>query len=414
MTAESATESATEPRAFPFSAEALRVDPLYDRLREEEPVVRVRLPFGEHAWLVTRYQDARLVLVDPRFSRAAMVGRDVPRSMPYTATLGLVVMDPPDHSRVRALVGSAFTQRRAEALRPRTIEVADALLDQLLAAGPPGDLVSGYGLPLTNTVLSEVLGIPREDQAQFREWSELALSSALSPERSDEVAGQMWNYLEGLLRRRNVEPTDDVLGAMMAKGAKELPEAELIMLAMTVLVAGYETTASHIPSFVYVLLTNPPLLASLQADPGLIPQAVEELLRYVPLEAGAGLPRYATEDIELGGVTIRAGEPVLVDPAAANHDPAVFACPHQVDIHRESNPHLAFSHGAHHCLGAAVARMVLQVALDRLLARLPTVRLAVPAEDLMWKRDMLIRGLTALPVAWQAATSPPRRPAPAR
>ncbi|MCO1574507.1 cytochrome P450 [Crossiella sp. SN42] len=407
-------DPATEARAFPFSAEGLRLDPLYQRLRQEEPVLKVRLPFGEQAWLVTRYQDAKLVLVDPRFSRAAMHGRDVPRSMPYNSTTGIVTMDPPQHSRVRTLVARAFTQRRAEALRPRAIEVAEELLDEMLAAGPAQDLVARYSLPLTNTLISEVLGIPREDQDQFREWSDMALSAAVSPEESERVAGQMWDYLETFLRRRRSERTDDVLGAMVTKGEAELPEHELIMLAMTVLVAGYETTASHIPNFAYVLLTDPPLLESLRADRELIPAAVEELLRWVPLEAGAGLPRYATEDIEIGGVLIRAGEPVLVDPAAANHDPAVFACPEKVDFHRVDNPHLAFSHGPHHCLGASVARMVLQVALDRLLLRLPDLRLAVPEDQLAWKSQMLIRGLTALPVTWTAATSPPSRPAPAR
>ncbi|MGO1057405.1 cytochrome P450 [Crossiella sp. CA198] len=407
-------DPATQARAFPFAVEGLRLDPLYDRLRREEPVLRVRLPFGEQAWLVTRYQDAKFVLVDQRFSREAMHGRDVPRSMPYNSTTGIVTMDPPQHSRVRTLVARAFTQRRAEALRPRTIEVAESLLDDLVAAGPVQDLVAGYSLPLTNTVISEVLGIPRDDQDQFREWSDLALSSAVSPERSEEVAGQMWDYLEGLLRRRRTERTDDVLGAMVTKGEADLSEPELIMLAMTVLVAGYETTASHIPNFAFVLLTNQDLLDALRGDPELMPAAVEELLRWVPLEAGAGLPRYATEDIEVGGVLIRAGEPVLVDPAAANHDPAAFGCPERVDFHRPENPHLAFSHGPHHCLGASVARMVLQVALDRLLARLPGLHLAVPAEELVWKTQQLIRGLTALPVAWRAATSPPKHPAPAR
>lgn len=394
----------SEPRSYPFSEpDRLHLDPLYARLRAEEPLIRVRLAYGEDAWLATRYQDVRTVLGDPRFSRAAALERDEPRNRPEPGTGGLLSMDPPEHTRLRKLVAKAFTMRRVEELRPRVREITDGLLDRMVGNGAPADLVEEFALPLPVTVICELLGVPYEDRGDFRTWSSAALSTtALSREQIQEYLQNLHDYMAGLVARRRAQPTDDLLGALVRARDEEdrLSEDELVRLGVGLLIAGHETTATQIPNFVYVLLTHPDECARLRAEPELIPRAVEELLRYVPLGTAAAFARYATEDVEVGDVLVRAGEPVLAVVASANRDETVFSDPDTLDLTREVNPHVGFGHGVHHCLGAPLARMELQVALDSLLRRLPGLRFAVPESELRWKTGMLVRGLTSLPVAW--------------
>jgi cytochrome P450 len=312
-------------------------------------------------------------------------------------------MDPPDHSRLRRLVAKAFTVRRVEALRPHVREIADGLLDRMVEQGAPADLVEEFALPLPITVICELLGVPYEDRAAFRTWSDAALSTtSLPPETIQEYIQNLHDYMAGLVAKRRAQSTDDLLGALVRARDEEdrLTEDELVRMGVGLLIAGHETTASQIPNFVYVLLTHPDECARLRAEPALIPRAVEELLRYIPLGASAGFPRYATEDVELGGVLVRAGEPVLAVMASANRDGEVFDDPDALDLAREENPHVGFGHGVHHCLGAPLARMELQVALDALVRRLPGLRFAVPEDELPWKSGMLVRGLTSLPVTW--------------
>jgi cytochrome P450 len=394
----------SEPRAYPFSLpDRLNLDPRYARLRADEPLIRVRLPYGEDAWLATRYQDVRTVLGDPRFSRAAAVGRDEPRSRPEPSGSGMLSMDPPEHTRLRKLVAKAFTMRRVEALRPRVQQIADGLLDRMVEHGPPADLVEEFALPLPVTVICELLGVPYEDRNDFRRWSDAVLSTtALTREQVQEYLDNLHEYMAGLVAKRRVDPTEDLLGALVRARDEEdrLTEDELVRLGVGILVAGHETTASQIPNFVYVLLTRSGEWQRLRTEPELVPRAVEELLRYIPLGAAAGFPRYATEDVELGGVLVRAGEPVLAVVASANRDERVFADPDTLDLAREANPHVGFGHGVHHCLGAPLARMELQVALDSLLRCMPELRLAAPEPELRWKTGMLVRGLESFPVSW--------------
>jgi cytochrome P450 len=395
----------TEVRAYPFSdPDRLYLDPLYAELRRQEPVVQVRLPFGETAWLATRYEDVRVVLGDARFSRAASVGRDEPRMTPQLIGSGILGMDPPDHSRLRRLVAMAFTARRVDLLRPDTTEIADELVDAMIAGGSPADLVEQFAAPLPIQVICRLLGVPASDQEKFRTWSEAIISTtSLAPEQIMEYLGSLHAYMGGLIAQRRQEPTDDLLGAMVqARDADNdrLTEQEMVELASGILAVGHETTVSQIPNFVYVLLTNPEQLALLQSRPDLIPSAVEELMRYVPLGAASSFARYATEDIELGGVRIRAGEPVIASLSSANRDGDVFADPDGLDLTREVNPHIGFGHGVHHCLGAQLARMELQVALGTLLTRLPGLSLAVDDKELDWKPGQLVRGLRSLPVTW--------------
>ncbi|WP_329109942.1 cytochrome P450 [Micromonospora sp. NBC_01699] len=399
------TQQASSARAYPFHPpERLDLDPHYAQLREHEPLTRIRMPYGEDAWLATRYADVRVVLGDPRFSRAAAASRDEPRSTQQRLATGILSMDPPEHTRIRTLVTKAFTARRVEQLRPRTQQIADELVDEMITTGPPADLVEHFATPLPIRVICELLGVPVADEHRFHLWSEAIVSTtSLPPETIQEYYGNLHAYMGGLIAQRREEPTDDLLGAMVrARDADQgrLTEEEMVRLAAGLLAAGHETTVTQIPNFVYTLLGHPQELERLRADRTLLPGAIEELLRHVPLGAGSGFARYALEDVELGGVLVRAGEPVIVELGSANRDERVFADPDRLDLTREHNPHMGFGHGVHHCLGAQLARMELQVAIGTLLDRLPGLRLAVPPAELTWKSGMLVRGLKHLPVQW--------------
>jgi cytochrome P450 len=397
----------TEPRAYPFSEpERLDPEPLFATLRVEEPLSRIRLPYGEPGWLATRYEDVKVVLGDPRFSRAAAVGRDEPRMRTTPSQPGSILsLDPPEHSRLRRLVMKAFTVRRVAELRPRVQHIADGFVDAMIERGAPADLVEDFALPLPVTVICELLGVPYEDRADFRLWSDAFLSTTrFTPDEVRECVGKLRAYMAGLIARRRAAATDDMLSALVAARDEEdrLSEDELLSLAQGLLVAGHETTASQIPNFVYVLLTHPGQLAMLRADLGLVPKAVEELMRFVPLGIGAGIARYALEDVELGGVTVRAGEPVLPAMASANRDASVYTDPDVLDLHRAETSHVGFGHGPHHCVGAPLARMELQVALDTLLRRLPGLRFAEAGPDggIAWKDGLSTRGPELFPITW--------------
>ncbi|WP_433622175.1 cytochrome P450 [Nocardia sp. CA-120079] len=387
---------------YPFDTDKLTVDPRYAELREG-PLHRVRLPYGEPAWLATRYADIKTVLADPRFSRAAAVGRDEPRTRPHAVGPGTIMsFDPPEHSRLRRLASQAFTVRRVEALRVRAQQIADELIDTMLAKGAPADLVADFGLPLPTIVICELLGVPVADRGEFRVWSDAFMSTTkYTPEQVKSYLAELTDYMAGLIVERRKSARDDLLSALVAARDNDdrLTEEELLILAQSLLVAGHETTASQIPNFVYTLLTHPEQLAALRTDPDLIPQAVEELLRYVPLGTGGGLPRYAVEDVQLGAVTVRAGEPVLVALHSANRDETVFTRPDELDLLRPPTSHISFGHGAHHCLGAPLARMELQVAIATLVNRVPGLRLT-REHDIVWKTGVSTRGPERMPITW--------------
>ncbi|MEH0981966.1 cytochrome P450 [Micromonospora sp. CPCC 205556] len=399
------TSHATIPQRYPFSdPHRLDLDPRYARLRREEPLTRIRMPFGEPAWLATRHADVRFVLGDARFSRAAAVGRDEPRTTPHQQDSGILTMDPPQHTRLRRLVAKAFTARRVEQLRPRTRALADELVSGMVSAGPPADLVAHLATPLPIRVICDLLGVPVADQDRFHTWSEAIVSTtSLSPEQTQSYLDQLLAYMGELIARRRAAPTDDLLGAMVRardEHADRLAEEEVVQLAAGLLAAGHETTVTQVPNMVYVLLTEPGAWDRLRGDPALVPTAVEELMRFIPLGSSAAFARYALTDVEIGGVLVRAGEPVVVAIASANRDETVFPDADRLDLARAENPHVGFGHGVHHCIGAQLARMELQVVLETLVARLPRLRLAVPESELTWKSGLLVRGLTAMPVSW--------------
>lgn len=393
-------------RDFPFAPPAeLHMEPAFAQLRKEEPISRVRLPYGGEAWLVTRYQDIKTVLGDPRFSRAATQHAQAPRIQPDPAGEGVLMsLDPPDHTRLRKTVAGVFTKRRVEELRPATQMIAEELLEAMEASGAPADLVASYALPLPVTVICDLLGVPGDDRDQLRGWSDALLSTtACTPAESAAAAQAMADYFAALVSQRRRQPTDDLLGALVQTWDREeglLRDEELVLLTRDLLIAGHETTASQIANCTYLLLQRPHDRDRLRTDPSAMASAVEELLRFIPLGSGSFRARVATEPVELCGVRIQPGETVFAPTVAANWDPDVFADPGRLDIDRSPNPHVAFGHGVHHCLGAQLARLELQVALGVLLRRLPRLRLAVDEAEIVWKTGMQVRGPKTLPVKW--------------
>ncbi|MBM4791933.1 cytochrome P450 [Streptomyces sioyaensis] len=391
----------TAPLSYPFNlAESLALAEEYEQARNRPGLLKVQMAYGEPAWLVTRYAEARFVLGDQRFSRALGALHDEPRQSEGRRDSGILGMDPPDHTRLRTLVAKAFTVRQVEKLRPQVRQLTRELLDELEAAGPPVDLVDRYALPIPVAVICRMLGVPAEDRPRFRVWSDAALStSSLTAAEFDANLEELRAYMGQLIEEHRQAPRDDLMTALIdARDVGDrLSELELVDLCVGILVAGHETTATQIPNFVLALLDHPGQLALLRERPQLIGNAVEELLRFVPLGSGAGQPRYATEDVEVGGTLVRAGTPVLIAMGAANRDALRFDSPGTLDISRAANQHLGFGHGVHHCLGAPLARLELQEALGALLTRFPGLRLA---GDVEWKSQMLVRGPRVMPVGW--------------
>jgi cytochrome P450 len=342
--------------------------------------------------------------VDGRFSRAAGLGRDEPRVTEFIPERGIMDMDPPHLTRLRRLVAGAFTARRVERLRARARTIAGDLVDKIIETGSPADLVADFGLPLPVTMICELLGVPVADRAEFQVLSEAFVSTtAITGEQRTARIGQLMEYFAGLIRLRRDESTDDLLGALVAArdGQGQLDERELLFLAAGLLGAGFETTATMIPNFVYTLLTHPDQLSLLLARRELVTCAVEELMRFVPLATGPAIPRWALQDVELSGGVVAAGSAVFASRSAANRDPSVFRDPDRLDITRQTNPHMGFGYGIHHCLGAQLARLELDVALSVLLDRLPGLALAVPADQLCWRTGSALRGLDTLPVGFE-------------
>ncbi|MET9800263.1 cytochrome P450 [Streptomyces sp. NPDC006368] len=386
---------------YPFNEpEGIGLADAYAQALERPGLLRVRMAYGEPAWLATRYADARLVLGDRRFSRAEGQRHDEPRQSEAQQDSGILGMDPPEHTRLRTLVARAFTVHRVEKLRPQVRELAHGFLDEMEAAGPPADLVEHYALPIPVAVICRMLGVPEEDRPKFRVWSDAALStSSLTAEEFHRNREELRAYMAELIRDHRDHPRPDLMSALIEARdtGDRLSELELVDLCVGILIAGHETTASQIPNFVHALLDHPDQLALLRERPDLIAGAVEELLRFVPLGSGAAFPRYATEDIEVGGTLVRAGEPVLVAVGAANRDALKFDAPGRLDVTRAGVQHLGFGHGVHHCLGAPLARLELQEALRALITRFPRLHLA---GDVVWKNQMLVRGPREMPVGW--------------
>lgn len=389
-----------DPQRYPFNDfTGLDFADDYRTALSANGLTRVRMPYGEPAWLVTRHAEARQVLTDRRFSRAAAMSRDAPRAFARIPG-GIVTMDPPDLTRIRSLAGQAFTALRVESLRPHVRELTANLIDRMIVAGPPSDLVTDFSLPIPIAVICELLGVPEADQERFRQWNDGLMSTGEpTPEESQRNLGAIAAYIGGLVASRRESPTDDLISAFIAARDVDdkLSEQELVLLCIAILVAGYEATAAQIPNFVHTLLTHDGQYARLAAEPEKVDSAVEELLRYIPLASCAMFAHYPTEDVRIGDALVKAGEPVMVSIGAANRDERAFADPDRLDLDRDPRGHMAFGHGLHHCIGSALGRLELQEALRALVTRLPGLRLA---GEVRWKKDTFFRGPSSMPVAW--------------
>jgi cytochrome P450 len=405
LTEASTVDGTPVPYPFPAPPSIFHPAPELKDLQEGRPVVRIQLPDGKTGWLVTRYDDVRQVLMDPRFSRAAASGPDVPDTgLGQASADSILGMDPPEHTRLRRLVAGAFTARRVETLRPRVATLVDELIDHLQTLPQPADLVENFSLPLPVQVICELLGVPAQDRHVFHEWSDKVLGDITrDPREIDAAFGHLAEYFGRLIATKRARPEDDLMTALIAARDDQdrLSEEELVRLGFTLLIAGHETTANQVNLILLTLHEYPDQLHRLSTRPETIPQAVEELMRFVQLgEGGAGLPRVVTEEVVLSGVRIPAGAAVIPAMAAANRDPRAFSDPDRLDVSRPQTAHIGFGAGVHHCLGAQLARMELQEALRGLLGRMPRLQIATPVDELTFKGGMIVRSLKALPVRW--------------
>ncbi|MFI1863922.1 cytochrome P450 [Streptomyces jumonjinensis] len=371
-----------------------------------DPVSRVRLPSGNPVWLVTGYDEVRAALTHPQLSRAVIegdpqvgTGGPIGGYRPGRRTLQL---DGEIHAQIRRLAARPFTPRRIAALRERVQELTDELLDALEKNGSPGDLVQGLAHPLPITVISELFAVPPEDRARFTGWADRIVTVVgITAEEMTAVRATLHGYLGELVAARRAEPGDDVLSGWLCADEAENPltDDEIVPLAQTVLIGGYETTVNSIGAGMWRLFQHPDQLNAVRNDPGLLRGAVEEILRYQP-QSMFFLVMVAREDLELGGTTVRKGEGVMPLPFAANRDPARFDDPDRFDIRRAPGGHVGFGHGPHACLGAALARIELEVAIGTLLRRFPALRPAGDITSLAWRGDRLVSGLKELLVEW--------------
>jgi pentalenic acid synthase len=376
----------------------------YDRLREGGPLQRVTLYDGSPAWLVTRYDVARRLLADPRLSSDRSH-----ENFPFISSRfkafrrrrpAFIGMDPPEHGLHRRMVISEFTVKRLRSMRGDIERIVHGFIDEMLAGDPPADLVGRFSLPVPSMVICRLLGVSYDDHEFFQGASRRLLQSETAEESfaaREELAG----YLDRLVTLRQHRPDPGLIGRLVATRLAngELEREDLVSMAILLLVAGHETTSTMISLGVITLLEHPDQLAALRADPGVIPSAVEELLRYLSIADLAGA-RVATADIEIDGQTVRAGDGVIVSNSITNRDPEAFDDPDTFDVHRSARHHLAFGYGVHQCLGQNLARVELEVALSALFERIPTLRLAVPVEDLTLRPPSTIHGVNELPVTW--------------
>jgi cytochrome P450 PksS len=401
--------------AVDLASPAFKADPypFYARLRDEAPVYRVTLRRGMDVWLVTRYDDVALVLRDERFAKdmakvltpadAARLPR--PPGLFKPLTHHMLNADPPDHTRLRALVQRAFTPGLVEGMRARVQAIAGRLLDGI-AGRAEVDLIRDYALPIPTTVIAEMLGVPVADRHRFHRWSRTILLSSSSAWGFWKAMPSAWaflRYIRRLIAARRADPRDDLVSALVRaeEAGDRLTTDELVSMVFLLLVAGHETTVNLIGNGMLALLEHPAELARLRADEKLIRPAVEEMLRFSsPVETSTR--RFAREDVPLAGTTIPRGALVLAVIASANRDGRQFPDPDRLDVAREPNKHLAFGLGAHYCLGAPLARLEGQIAVQSLLCRAPALRLPVAPDRLRWRGGLVVRGLEALPVAVDA------------
>ncbi|GAA3991701.1 cytochrome P450 [Streptomyces sp. NBC_01352] len=397
-----ATATFPIPRTCPFG-----VPETYDRLRRTEPVSRVRMSDGRLAWLLTRHADIQAVLVDPRFSANRSdpgfpaMSRGGKNAFTHFAPF-MISLDGKEHTAARKPMITEFSMRRVAAFRPRIQEIVDDALDRILELPRPVDLVRELALTVPSRVITELLGATPAHLERFYELAGGMLKRSTTAAERDDIARDMRLNMDRLIAEKEANPGDDLLSREIARQRAEhgdIDRPALASLAQLLLLAGNESTSEMIALGVVALLTRPDQLAALTAEPGRTPGAVDELLRYFSV-VEIGMARVATEDVEVGGVLVKAGEGVVASNVAGNRDPEVFPGPDDLDVLRDARGHLAQGFGPHQCLGQNLARAELEIVFDTLFRRLPDLRLAVGLDELPFKYDALVFGLRRLPVTW--------------
>ena len=377
----------------------------YDELRNSGPISRVRLGSGKESWAVTSYHVAREMLaseamsIDRRHPNFPQLVPGFSKDIGFRASIG--DMDPPEHGPARRAISGEFAQRRIEAMRPGIQKMVDELIDAVLAGPKPVDLVPALALPVPTILICELLGVPDEDRATFQARSATMIDLFTSPQDRMAAIGALLGYIDQLVTDKENNPTDDLIGRQVqrARANGEVDHKSLVELALTLLVAGHETTANMIALGVVALLEHPEQLRMIQREPERMPAAVEELLRYCSILNPVAY-RVVKSDITLGGVRLRAGDAVVALGTSVNRDPEVFENPDRLDIERTEGRHLAFGYGVHLCIGQHLARVELCVVFETLFRRIPDLRLAVPVEQLSFKSEAIAYGLNSLPVTW--------------
>jgi cytochrome P450/ferredoxin len=401
----------TEEPAFPMRRCPYGPPPEYAELRRQ-PISRVRMPDGSKAWILTRYDDVKAVLGDHWFSTEP-TREGYPFISPARASLllnedpaPLIRLDPPEHTRQRRMLTREFMLGRVRAMRPMIERTVDQLLDELERTEPPVDFAERFALALPSTVIAAILGVPYEDRGYFQERAQAKLDLTADPEVPLQAGAEMRAYLDKLIagKLERPEQQDDLISRLVTTQVVpgHLTRAQALATIELLLMGGHETTANMIALGTLSLLKHPAQRDALVADPSLVGGAIEEMLRYHTIVHYNG-PRVALEDVEVGGQLIRRGEAVLALVSAANRDPDHFPDPDAFDIHRDARSHLAFSFGVHQCLGQQLARAELEIVFTRLFQRLPSLRLAVPEEELKFNYGGFVYGIKSLPLTWDAA-----------
>jgi cytochrome P450 len=393
---------------MPLHMQRVGFDPVDElaRVRSDEGVTEVVMPFGMKAFLLTRYEDIREVLSDPaRFSNTRtdfLLAQQLQLSEEEIASRRagqLLGLDPPQHTRLRRMLTPEFTVRRIRRLAPRIEEIVASHLDDLEREGPPADLVPNFALPIPSLVICELLGVPYSERAQFQERTSRQLDLSVPLEEQVTLQRESRQFMQEQVNRARTAPGDDMLGMLVREHGDELSNDELVGVGLLLLIAGHETTANMLGLGTLALLCHPEQLARVRDDPTAVEPAVEELLRWLSI-VPAGILRTTTTEVTLAGHTLPAGALVAASLVAANRDPALLEDPERLDITRGALGHLAFGHGVHHCLGAPLARMEMTIAFPALLRRFPQLALAVPFEEVGFRPHHFIYGLQSLPVIW--------------
>ena len=399
------TAAPTTLAELPLHMRRIRFDPAPEltEVREGPAVVRVRGALGHEMWLVTRHEDVREVLGDAeRFSNEGQTGlasrdRHSPEDVARMRAGNLLLLDPPKHSRLRRMLMPAFTGRRMQRLEPRVRQIVDDHLDAMARKGPPADLVADFALPVPSLVICELLGVPFEDREDFQARTASLLDVSRPTEERLRAQQASRRYMAGLVAREQADPGDALLGMLVREHGDELTTDELIGIAVLLLLAGHETTSNMLGLGTLALLQHPDQLARVREDPEAVAPAVEELLRWLSI-VHSGVVKTATQDTEIAGTPIARGDLVALSLPAANRDPRAHADGDRLDVTHGAPGHLAFGHGAHHCLGAPLARMEMRIAFPALLRRFPDLRVASSEER--FRSFNVVYGMETLPVTW--------------